>query len=185
MTDRREHLAHGVLGLLAERSGLDDPVHYCDRVTREERLRAAIETTLGRTLAAAVSDVEQVMFEALSASLTWVCALDESFEENRNGYKSRRNTDGEGCYLRGLRYARNQVVHGHTVLDVAQSAVVPNPVVMRSGSDANSVSRVLTPRRLDLQAHSAAFAEARSEIGGRIRCVRRRPRRDHCYPGGG
>ena len=68
MTDRREHLAHGVLGLLAERSGLDDPVHYCDRVTREERLRAAIETTLGRTLAAAVSDDEQVMFEALGPS---------------------------------------------------------------------------------------------------------------------
>jgi hypothetical protein len=114
-------------------------------VTREQRLRAAIETTLGRTLAAAVSDDEQVMFEALGESLTWVCALDESFEKNRNGYKSRRNTDGEGRDLRGLRYARNQVLHGHTVLDVAESAVVPNPVVMRGGADAHRVSRIITP----------------------------------------
>lgn len=114
-------------------------------MTREERLRAAIETTLGRTLAAVVSDNEQVTFEALGECLTWVCALDESFEENRNGYKSRRNTDGEGRYLRGLRYARNQVLHGHTVLDVAESSVVSNPVVMRGGAGAHRVSRILMP----------------------------------------
>jgi hypothetical protein len=116
-------------------------------VTREQRLRAAIETTLGRTQTAAGSDDEQVMFEALGEFLTWVCALDDSFAKNpnRNGYMSRRDADSEGRYLLGLRYARNRVIHGHAVLDVAQSAVQPNPVVMRGGADAHRVSRIITP----------------------------------------
>jgi hypothetical protein len=50
-------------------------------VTRAERLRTAIATALDRTLAAATSDDEQKTFEALGECLTWVCALDESFEK--------------------------------------------------------------------------------------------------------
>ncbi len=113
-------------------------------MTREERLRAAIEETLDRTLAAAASHDEQVMFEALGECLTWVCALD-GFLESRVDYKSRRNPDREGRFLRGLRYARDQVLHGDTVLDVAEPVDVPNPVIMRGGPGIHRVSRIITP----------------------------------------
>jgi hypothetical protein len=41
-------------------------------MTRQERLRAAIETTLRRALAVVDSRDEQVMFEALGECIIWV-----------------------------------------------------------------------------------------------------------------
>src|SRR5205823_4104231 len=75
---------------------------------------------------------------------TWVCALD-GLLESRVDYKSRRNPDGDGRFLRGLRYARDQVLHGDAVLDVAEPVDVPNPVIMRGGPSAHRVSRIITP----------------------------------------
>jgi hypothetical protein len=95
-------------------------------------------------LAASTMDDEQVTFEALGECLSWVCALDQLFEDGRTGYKGRRNTDSEGRFLPGLRYARNQVLHGDAVLDVAESTFVPNAVIMRGGPDAHRMSRIVT-----------------------------------------
>lgn len=59
------------------------------------------------------------MYEALGECLYWLCALGETLKETRGGsYMRQRDTDGAGRCLPGLRYARNQDVHGVMVVDV-------------------------------------------------------------------
>jgi hypothetical protein len=56
----------------------------------------------------------------------WVCALDRLLERSTN-YVSRRNDpQGRGQFLQGLRRARNAIIHGDVVIDVAESADIPN-----------------------------------------------------------
>ena len=120
-------------------------------VTREQRLRGAVETSVGRLAEASGGHDEQVMFETLGECLTWVCALDELLEshellESRAGYKSRRNTDSDGGFLQGLRHARNAIVHGDAVVDAVDADTDPTPrVTMASGAGTGSHSRVITP----------------------------------------
>jgi hypothetical protein len=47
----------------------------------------------------------------------------------KGDYKSDRNSDRQrqGQSVNGLRYARNAIVHGDVVVDVAESADIPNP----------------------------------------------------------
>ena len=120
-------------------------------VTREQRLRGAVETSVERLAEASGGHDEQVMFETLGECLTWVCALDELLEshellESRTGYKSRRNTDSDGGFLQGLRHARNAIVHGDAVVDAVDAETVPTPrVTVASGAGTGSHSRVITP----------------------------------------
>jgi hypothetical protein len=97
-------------------SNREQPRMYRRRViTREERLRSAIDSSSTRLSTAAGGDDEQKMFDALGECVGWVCALD-ALLESTSGYKSQRNSDTEGRLLRGLRYVRNQVLHGDTVV---------------------------------------------------------------------
>jgi hypothetical protein len=137
-------------------------------VTREQRLRGAVETSVERLAEASGGHDEQVMFETLGECLTWVCALDELLEshellESRTGYKSRRNTDSDGGFLQGLRHARNAIVHGDAVVDVVDAETVPTPrVTMASGAGAGSHSRTFTrtlpPPRNPAPVLEAAYA---------------------------
>jgi hypothetical protein len=112
---------------------------------REQRLRDAVETSVGRVVAASGSHDEQVMFEAVGECLTWLSALDELLK-SRTGYVTRRDGDSKGKSLPGLRYARNQIVHGVAVVDVADVETVPTPkVIMASGAGVGSHSRIITP----------------------------------------
>ena len=99
---------------------------------REQRLRDAVETSVGRVVMASGRHDEQAMFEALGECLSWVCALDELLERTHtdSDYKSRRNADSEGRFLLGLRHARNTIIHGDTVVDIADSEEVPTPRVV-------------------------------------------------------
>ena len=86
------------------------------------------------------------MFEALGECLTWICALDRSFEL-RADYRSRRNSDrqGEGQLLLGLRHARNTILHGDAVVGVAESTDVLYPQVTPNGRGA--ATRATSDRR--------------------------------------
>jgi hypothetical protein len=112
-------------------------------VTREQRLRAAVESSWERLLAASGDhDDEQAMFQALGECLTWLCALEE-LVWLRGGYENARDGDSQGRVLPGLRRARDAIVHGDPVVDVASvadSTVVPTPrIVVTSGAS------VITP----------------------------------------
>jgi hypothetical protein len=112
-------------------------------VTREQRLRDAVESSVGRVVAASVRYDEQVMLEALGECLTWVCALDQLLEDPATDYESRRNTDRDGRFLLGLRHARNTIVHGDDAVDIADAATAQTARVVFAG--ASSHSRVITP----------------------------------------
>ena len=113
-------------------------------VTREQRLRVATQTAVDKVEAACGGRDEQAMFEALGECLTWICALDRSFEL-RADYRSRRNSDrhGEGQLLLGLRHARNTILHGDAVVGVAESTDVPYPQVTTNGGGRHS--RIVGP----------------------------------------
>jgi hypothetical protein len=97
-------------------------------VTREQRLRTAVDTSTETVKAASKDRDEQAIFEALGECLMWVVALDDLLED-RVGYESLHNSDRQrqGQFLRGLRYARNAIVHGDAVVDLADIADVPYP----------------------------------------------------------
>jgi hypothetical protein len=103
-------------------------------VTREQRLRAAAQTAVDKVEAACGGRDEQAMFETLGECLTWLCALDRSFEL-RADYRSRRYSDrqGEVQLLLGLRHARNTILHGDAVVGVAESTDVPYPLITNHG----------------------------------------------------
>jgi hypothetical protein len=57
-----------------------------------------------------------------------VCALDDLLESQKGGrYKTPRDNDHEGRFVKGLRRARNAIVHGDVVVAVAESDDIPNP----------------------------------------------------------
>src|SRR5215212_9468081 len=112
---------------------------------REQRLRAAIETSTQRVLEASTGGDDQRMFEALGECLIWVRALDDLLEL-RTDYKSRRNSDPQkqGQVLRGLRYACNVAVHGDPVVDVADVAAavsLPDPPTLVIVTDIGGTPR--------------------------------------------
>ena len=93
-------------------------------VNREQRLRAAIGSSVERLVSASGGRDEQVMFEALGESLMWLCLLDELLWSRPN-YASDRGNDLQGRLVPGLRHARNSLVHGVTVVHVADPTEVP------------------------------------------------------------
>jgi hypothetical protein len=115
-------------------------------ISREQRLRSAIDSASARLSTAAGADDEQKMFDALGECVGWACALD-ALLEGTPGYKGQRNNDNEGQLLRGLRYVRNQIVHGDTVVDVTESAVAPTPRVIIAGASSHS-QIILPPTRI-------------------------------------
>jgi hypothetical protein len=110
-------------------------------VTREQRLRAAVGSSVDRLVVASGGDDEQVMFHAVGECTTWLCALEELFW-HRPGYESARAADAQGRVLPGVRRARDAVVHGDPVAgiaDVADETVVPTPrIVVQSGGSRSS-----------------------------------------------
>lgn len=103
-------------------------------MTREERLLSAVETSAERVQAATAGRDEQVTYEALGECLTWVCALDGFLSRVPNsGYKAKREVDPRGRVLLGLRYCRNQILHGQTVVDVATVDDAPTARVIVAG----------------------------------------------------
>lgn len=96
-----------------------------------------------QALDAAIARIGQVMqaampapgpatniFAPLGEALMWLCSLDEMLEAaGGNGYVQARNADAEGCTIRGLRYARNQQVHGVVVATVFHGGAVPGRMV--------------------------------------------------------
>jgi hypothetical protein len=106
-------------------------------VTREQRLRTAVGASAERVMAASKERDEQAIFEALGVCLMWVCALDDLLESKKDGrYKSARDNDRQGRLVKGLRRARNAIVHGDVVVAVAASADIPNPstLIVSSGT---------------------------------------------------
>ena len=81
---------------------------------------------LRKAAAAAILRLEAVgvdpgaAFGPLGETLTWICAQDELLEREVPAYASRRNSDSTGKSLRGLRFARNHVIHGVNVSTVAR-----------------------------------------------------------------
>ena len=62
-------------------------------------------------------------FAAVGESLVWICALDdvtESLAAVPSTYRTDRDNDVDGAHILGFRYARNQAVHGVTVLKQAE-----------------------------------------------------------------
>ena len=53
--------------------------------------------------------IANVMYAPLAEAVWWAICVDEEIE-NREGYKSRRNTDPQGAVVLGLRYARSLLV---------------------------------------------------------------------------
>jgi hypothetical protein len=51
-------------------------------VTREQRLRTAVDTSIERVKAASKEHNEQAIFEALGECLMWVIALDDLLESD-------------------------------------------------------------------------------------------------------
>jgi len=80
---------------------------------------------VGRAAADALARLESVpasiddAFGPLGETLMWLCAADEMFQRDVPSYAGNRDLDPIGRSLRGLRYARNQTVHGTTVTSVA------------------------------------------------------------------
>jgi hypothetical protein len=100
---------------------------------REQRLRAAIESSVEKLVSPSGDRDEQVMFQALGECLTWICAFEELLWP-RSNYANRRDNDAQGKLLPGLRYARNSLVHGDNVVHVADPTEVPMArVTMRAG----------------------------------------------------
>jgi len=60
-------------------------------VNREQRLRAAIGSSVDRLVLASGSHDEQVMFEALGECLMWICLLDEHLWPQPNYENVRRH----------------------------------------------------------------------------------------------
>ena len=113
--------------------------------TREQRLCVAARRAITELAAATSSRDEQQMFEALGHCLTWVCAIDELNEDQGRGYKSRRNTDLKGKVLRGLRYARNQLVHGVNIVDLADPQDVSTARLVIAGAASRGGSQIIMP----------------------------------------
>jgi len=86
-------------------------------VDRANRVRRAAADALARLGSVPVSIDDA--FAPLGETLTWLCAADEMFERDEPSYAGNRELDSIGRTLRGLRYARNQTVHGTTVTSVA------------------------------------------------------------------
>jgi hypothetical protein len=113
-------------------------------VTREQRLCTAVDASAQRVIAASKERDEQAIFEALGVCLMWMCALDDLLESQKSGrYKNVRDDDRQGRFVRGLRRARNAIVHGDVVVAVAESADIPNPSTLIVSSGAGS--RIVGP----------------------------------------
>lgn len=70
------------------------------------------------------------IFVPLGEALMWVCSLDEMLSSAGGiGYTQTRDADPDGCVIRGLRYARNQQVHGVVVATVFHGGAVPGLMV--------------------------------------------------------
>ena len=61
-------------------------------------------------VSAAPAAVALTMYAPLTESAWWAICIDEEFEFAA-GYKSARNSDGQGTVVRGLRYARSALGH--------------------------------------------------------------------------
>jgi hypothetical protein len=92
---------------------------------RKQRLTAAVGHSRERIQLAIGGQDAQALFEALGECLAWLCALDDLLD-GAPGYKGnhRRVT------VDGLRYARNQLVHGEQVVDVTQQELTITPQVI-------------------------------------------------------
>lgn len=56
------------------------------------------------------------LFAPLGEALAWICALDELLgKTGKATYWAQRRHDGGGLLIKGLRYARNQAIHGAAV----------------------------------------------------------------------
>jgi hypothetical protein len=92
-----------------------------------------MERSAERVQAAAGQTDDQAMFEALGEFLAWATALDDLLHSQNTSYLTQRNVDDGGKYLQGLRFARNQLLHGNLVVHVADQALVRTPRIFVSG----------------------------------------------------
>jgi hypothetical protein len=72
------------------------------------------------------------MFEALGESVMWLCLLDDLLRRSRPTYANDRDNDPQGGLLPGLRHARDSLVHGRTVVHVADPTALPKARVVQA-----------------------------------------------------
>jgi hypothetical protein len=58
------------------------------------------------------------IFAPLGEALTWLCSLDDLLAAADPAYRARRDAHPDGRVVPGLRWARNQAVHGETVVEM-------------------------------------------------------------------
>jgi hypothetical protein len=88
---------------------------------RAARLYDAAESAVNRLRAMPLSTVAP-SFAPLGESLVWMIALDDLLKKHgsqASRYQARRDKDPKGDVLLGVRRARNLVVHGLEVVDIA------------------------------------------------------------------
>jgi hypothetical protein len=70
------------------------------------------------------------LFAPIGEVLAWIVALDDTLEGADGTYRARRNGHADGRLIRGLRYARNQVIHGTVVAAYFHGGAVPGLIVL-------------------------------------------------------
>ena len=70
------------------------------------------------------------LFAPMGEVLAWIVALDDTLEGADGTYRTRRNIHADGCLIRGLRYVRNQVIHGTVVVAYFHGGAVPGLMVL-------------------------------------------------------
>jgi hypothetical protein len=70
------------------------------------------------------------LFAPLGEVLAWIVALDDTLEGADGTYRARRKIHADVRLIRGLRYARNQVIHGTVVVAYFHGGAVPGLMVL-------------------------------------------------------
>jgi hypothetical protein len=70
------------------------------------------------------------LFAPVGEVLAWIVAFDDTLEGADGTYRARRNGHADGRVIPGLRYARNQVIHGTVVAAYFHGGAVPGLMVL-------------------------------------------------------
>jgi hypothetical protein len=108
-----------------------------DSTARATRIAEAFDSAIVRVQAAtaelAALGPVGALFAPLGESLTWLCALDGLLRDAGGaGYEQARDAHGDGRAIRGVRYVRNQAIHGVEVVAIVEfhGGAVPGLMVL-------------------------------------------------------
>jgi len=148
-----------------------------DQSTRATRIVLAFEDARGRLQAAIAPwgglGPAPALFAHIGETLTWLCALDELLSRvGGQPYEVARDADNDGRAMRGLRFARNQGIHGADVVALAQfhGGAVPGLMVPGNAAPGQAPSYRWRPRAelpVPLEARPAQEAAYDAHLAGR------------------